>query len=233
MERAIQAIEDILASQEAVDPTQRARLESYLVGIRTDLERLNVPTFVLGVEQRRELKAKAKELVDGAKDIVVYQVSGLVSVGMQYEQDRPYFGDVNESETLRNLTFPIALDAAVFLDDRGRAIPLPKSNYLPMDDQREMIENDFNQALNIPGAKGVMLHAPFSTQMDIKHQKEAAKKLIVGFYARTPDQTFDSLVAHVGRLYSGHLLRVNGWDRDGGYDEVWALPAVVSQAVKI
>lgn len=233
MERAIEAIEKILAGQAAVDPIQRAELESYLAGMRTDFERLNVPIFALDVEQRKELKAKANELVEGAKDIVVYPVSGLVSVGIQYEQDRPYFGYVTESQALRNLTFPIAFETAVFVDGQRRVVALPRSNKLPMDSQKEMIEGNFDQTLHVPGTRASMLHTPFWTQLDIKHQKEVHKKLIVGLFARTPDQTFDSCVAYVGRIGPDYRLNVGGWHRDVGNDDVWAVPAVVPEAVKI
>jgi len=223
-----------IASRQGIPPSEKELIAAYLAQMRGDLERSQIPTFTLSGEQRQAIRAKTCE-IEGAKDIVVYHASGLISVGMQYEQDRPYFGYVTESESFRNLTFPVYFETAVFVDKNGHAVALPKSNNLLMERQKGMIETDFAKTLAVPGVKAVMHHALFWTQLDIKHQKERGQKLLVGLYARTPDQTFDSIVAHVhvGRVYPGSQLSVSGWDRDFGRDDVWAVPAVVPEAVEI
>ena len=92
-------------------------------------ERLQAPIFTLSPEQKQAIGAKAQEL-EGAEDIVVYTVSGLISIGMQYDQDRPYFGHVIESEALRNLTFPVYFEAAILLIAMAMLLPFQKGKSL-------------------------------------------------------------------------------------------------------
>jgi hypothetical protein len=166
--------------------------------------------------------------MEGASDIVVYRLYTL-SITQQMAEDGQYFGYVNPSEALRDLVIPVSFDTAVFVDDKGHTVALPQSNRLPLNQQKRMIEDDFSRRLRVEGTRAAMLHAPHWTQLDIRHQKETGDKLLVGLYARTPDKTVDSFVAAVGRIHPDLRLNVGGWLRDGGRDDVWAVPAVVSR----
>ena len=70
-------------------------------------------------------------------------------------------------------------------------------------------------------------------QLDIEHQKRIGKKLLVGFHARTPDETFGSRVADVGRYRPDGLLRVCVWRRDCALGGVFAFPVVVPANLEI
>src|SRR3989344_5203885 len=87
-----------IASRQGIPPSEKELIEAYLAQMRGDLERSQIPTFTLSGEQRQAIRAKTCE-IEGAKDIVVYQVPGLRWVEIQYEQYRPYFVYVPESES--------------------------------------------------------------------------------------------------------------------------------------
>lgn len=223
---------NILTSRPDMGPREKAEMEALVVLAEKAVEKLKVPTFPLTDSQKEALKTKAGELVEDAKDIVVYRVYSL-SISQQMEQDDQYFGYVTSATALKDLIIPVSFDVAVFVDENGHAVALPNSNNLSMSRQKERIENDFSKTLEVPGTKAVMLHAPDWTQLDIEHQKQTNQKLIVGFFARTPDKTVDSNVADVGRIFPDDPLGVGDWNRDDGILSVGALPAVVPEAVKI
>jgi len=193
------------------------------------LPELAVVQFPLAQEQLGVLQEKAKK---EGKEVVRYQVWPK-SVAQQLLEDKPYFGFVNESEDLRNLVEPVSFEAAVLIAKKTQiAVPLKKSFSLSLQDQQEMVQ-EYSQPLEHDGIKAIMAHAYVDTQLDIAHQKQTGNKLLVGFYARTPDKTFGSSVADVGRIDSDSPLDVYDWDRGAGRSRVCVLPVVVPANLEI
>ena len=240
---------DILNSRTDIDPKEKTRMEHYLALIEGDIEAIQnsvaqsglktsplpkpevqATTFTLSTEQRQALKERAR---GEKKEVVVYTIQPR-SITVQLQEDGQYFIFVNDSPNLRELVRPQTFDIAFFVDKKQKwARPIPKSNNSSLQRQRELIEGDFSQSLNTPGVKAIMAHAYVLTQADIAHQKKTGTVLIPDYFARTPDETFGSDVARVGRRHPGRRLDVDDWRRDDGRDYVWALPAIVSANLEI
>jgi len=183
--------------------------------------------FRFSNEQSKALAEKAKE---AGQEIIICQIRPK-SITQQLIEDAQYFGYVNAAQDLRSLVVPVSFEAAAFVDKKTkRGVPIPKSNERALDRQKEMIEGEFDQDLKVPGVKAIMAHAYVDTQLDIEHQKRIGKKLLVGFHARTPDETFGSRVADVG---PDGLLRVCVWRRDCALGGVFAFPVVVPANLEI
>lgn len=181
-------------------------------------------------EQRSALAERAKK---ENKELAIYEIQPK-SLASQLAENPDYFGYVNESLALRDLVEPVSFEAAVFVDKKTkRGVPIPESNRLPLDKQKEIIEGNYNRKLKVRGVKAIMVHAYVDTQLDIEHQKQTGRKFLDGFYARTPDETFGSDVADVGRINPGNPLHVYDGDRDYGDDDVFAFPVVVPNSVEI
>lgn len=177
------------------------------------------------------LPDKARELLTPKEGFWICTVEPK-PLGLVVSENKPFFGYVTDSRTLLDLPIPVAFEVAFPVDSKGKARPIQGSNNTPLDEQDAMI-GEFGQNLGIDGVRAVMQHASVVSQADIKHQKEIEEKFIVGFFARTPDQTFRSHVAYVGRFHDAHLLDVPYWYRAHGSQGVWALPAVVPADLEI
>lgn len=154
------------------------------------------------------------------------------SLGQLLVKYREFFGYVNPSEHLRALAPRQAFEAAIPVDAKGRAATLPKSNNLPFDIQ-DVMNQEYAEKLSIAGIKSVTGTISIYSQADIQQQTDGRGKLIVGFYARTGDETVAPVVAFVGRIYAGAPLGVGGWRRGLGHDDVRALPVVVPAQLEI
>lgn len=175
------------------------------------------------------LPTKAKEALRGNHAFFTIRPESLGQLLVEY---RKYFGYVNPSEDLRALAPRQAFEAAIPVDAKGRAVALPRSNNLSFDTQNVM-NRGYAGKLDIAGIKSVTGTASLLSQADIQQQIEGRGKLIVGFFARTGDETFAPLVAVVGRLRAGRRLHVLDGDRDFGDVDVRALPAIVAEQLEI
>lgn len=142
------------------------------------------------------------------------------SIGSLIDQGKP-LGYVKPSEILRHIVPP---SCEVAINPKGLVIP--NSNNKQLGAQLAMI-GEYNNALNIPGARASMAHASVYCQLDFAYREKTRKPLLTNFFARTIDQTFGRFIADVGRHRADHQLFVDDWLRGSGGLLIWAVPVVV------
>ncbi len=186
----------------------------------------------LTAEQLEEiimLPAQAKEVLQRNHAFFTIRPE---SLNQLLVKDGEFFGYVDPSEHLRALAPRQTFEIAIPVNSKGRAEAIARSNNLPLLDQ-DLMNKDYAQKLVIPGIKSVTGTVSIYSQADIQQQREGRGKLIVGFYARTGDETVAPYVADVGRIYVDYLLNVRGWYRGRGDGYVRALPVVVPAQIEI
>lgn len=145
------------------------------------------------------------------------------SVGQLLTERKP-FERVNDSEELRRI-LPKVREVAV----RPENLSIPINN-LSLEEQLDLItglRRELRIKTGIEDLHVVMASASVYSQLDFKCQEQTGRKLFRDFYARTPDETFGSRVAQVGRIYDGSQLYVIDGFCDRGNDYVLAVPVVV------
>lgn len=148
-----------------------------------------------------------------------------VSVGQLWEDKatKPPFGFVNPSQKMRDVV-PVARAAAVnyrrFFISGGESLSFVDQQQ-KLEDYIRIISKKVNEG-TLDGVSFEIDHASVYVQLDFESQRRPnGKKLIVGGFARTIDETFvdptlGPRLAAVGRLFRGNRLYVNDWPRNGG-----------------
>ncbi len=187
-------------------------------------DRIEIPTVSEGVYIRtREALAKT-----GFKFVVAIEpvsIAQLVVSGATGQR----FGYINPSEKMRS-NIPPQMEVAIDLNN----VRIKHSNDRSTDTQIEMIREQ-EAALkgrlpeDLRGFISMIMpkHASILAQLDLEHQKRKGKALFTYWFSRTDDQTLPGHVARVGRPDPTVGLFVDDWDRDLGYDHVFAVPVVV------
>ncbi len=245
MAERFQAIQEALGRQ--IEQARRVgdsgdRLEG-LVGLARQFQAAeDLGWFTLDTEQLVEVRSFQPDQLKGLKEVGWnFSMESLpVSVGQLYsdEATKPLFGYVSESQQMRAVV-PVAREVVInpnLNSDSRQAVFLPGSGNLSFDDQQEKLDSYVRQLRKknlkkgtLDGVDFAMDHASVYAQFDFKSQRDFGRKLIVGGWARTIDETyvdpeFGPLLADVGRGLTDDRLLVGDWHARLGVPFVGVLP---------
>lgn len=177
----------------------------------------------------KELYAQTKEAL--AKEGYTFVVDiEPVSIGQLAtgEETSQRFAYVNPSENMRAIV-PPKMEVAINPEN----LRIKNSESKSTDTQIRMIQRE-ETALKGKLSQEVrdlinmrMQNASVLAQLDGEYEKETGEVLFTNWFGRTDDQTIPGRVANVGRYNPTSRLLVRYWDRDLGYDVVFAVPVVV------
>ncbi len=194
-----------------------------LVGLKAPDPTFEIPTV------SEELYKKTREALAKEGYTFVVAIESL-SIGQLAtdEVTRQRFGFVNSSEKMRAIVPP---QMEVAIDPKN--LRIRNSNSKSTETQIKMIKDEETglksklpqEVRNLISMR--MQNASVLAQLDDKYQKEKGKVLFTNWSGRTDDQTVPGHVAFIGRLDPTLGLFLDGWLRDRGRGDVFAVSAVV------
>ncbi len=185
------------------------------------------------VRIRRPFTDEEKEALKKLRLTAVYSLTG-ETIFDQIEKGRMFWrlagSDNSNLPTLRSFQGDVAVDT------RPDKFYLPKSNYLALDEQLEMIEeysHNLQRRLKTTSIEAILGQAPDYTALAFAHRDATGKRLF-GYkyssnYTRTQTPTIGSSFANVGNYSAVMGLDVYDWDKNYGDIRIYAVPLIVAK----